>query len=242
MTSSLITFNYLGNLMKLSISMTRSEAGFGWLLMACQLLILPIAAVIINSLLPVPLTDSVLNILLFLAEFILAILIFHRFLAASARHSIRNPFRTLRFAVLGLVMYYIGSFVVGLLISAVSPDFFNVNDSAIFQMAQDNYSLMAICTVLLVPFTEELIYRGLIFRSLHSKSRLIAYVVSAAVFSVIHVAGYIGTASSVTLLLCFLQYIPAGLSLCWAYEKADSIWAPILMHMTVNQVSISLMR
>ena len=228
--------------MKLSISMSRREMTLGWLLMACQLLILPVAAVIINSLLPNPLTDTALNTLLFLADFILAILIFHRFLAASARHALRMPFRSLRFAALGLILYYIGSFLVGLVISSVSQDFSNVNDNAIFEMAQDNYFQIAICTVLLVPFTEELIYRGVIFRSLHSKSRLAAYVVSAAVFSLIHVAGYIGTASGTVLLLCFLQYIPAGLSLGWAYEKADSIWAPILMHMTVNQISISLMR
>lgn len=228
--------------MKLSISMSRREMILGWLLMAGQLVILPIVAVIINSLLSNPLSDFTLNILLFVTDFLLAIIIFRRFLAASARHSIRTPFRSLRFAALGLILYYIGSFLVGLLISAVSEDFFNVNDSAIFQMAQDNYFPMAICTVLLVSVTEELIYRGLIFRSLHRKNRFVAYLVSACVFSLIHVAGYIGTASGTILLLCFLQYIPAGLSLGWAYEKADSIWAPILMHMTVNQVSISLMR
>lgn len=228
--------------MRLSISMTRKEVRFGWLLMALQLLILPIAAVAVNSLLPVPLSNSVLNILLFIVDFILAVMIFHRFLGASARHSFENPIRTLRFAVLGLILYYIGSFLVGLLIGAVSEDFLNVNDSAIYEMTQENYALMSLCTVFLVPFTEELIYRGLIFRSLQKKNRIIAYLISAAVFSLIHIAGYVGIASGTVLLLCFLQYIPAGLALGWAYEKADSIWAPILMHMTVNQISISLMR
>ena len=228
--------------MKLSISMTRKEAGFGWLLMACQLLILPILAVLINSLMPAPLSDSVLNIALFAADFLLAIVIFHRFLAVSARYSLDNPFKTLRFAFFGLVFYYIGSFLIGLLISSVSVDFANLNDSAIYEMTQENYSLIAVCTVFLVPITEELIYRGLIFRTLHSKSRLLAYLVSAGVFSLIHIVAYVGSASSTILLLCFLQYLPAGLALGWAYEKADSIWAPILMHMTVNQVSMNLMR
>jgi membrane protease YdiL (CAAX protease family) len=39
-----------------------------------------------------------------------------------------------------------------------------------------------------------------------------------------------------------VQYLPAGLALAWAYEKADTIWAPILMHMTINQISITFMR
>ena len=228
--------------MKLSISMSRREIVFGWLLMAGQLLILPTLAVTINSFLPAPLSIASMNILLFGVEFLLAILIFQRFLLASAKRALGAPFRCLRFAALGLGLYYLTSFLVGLLITAVSEDFLNLNDDTISQMAQENYLLIGISTVFLVPFTEELLYRGLIFRSLHGKSRLAAYVVSAAVFSVIHVASYIGTASAEVLLLSFLQYIPAGFLLGWAYEKADTIWAPILMHITINQISISLMR
>lgn len=228
--------------MKLSISMTRGEVCLGWVLMALQLLVLPVVAVLVNSLLPAPLSVTQLNIALFAGEFLLAVIIFRRFLADSIRHSFRSPIRTLRFAFLGLLLYYAGSFVVGLVIGAVSEDFANINDSNIYEMVQENFALMTLCTVVLVPVTEELLYRGLIFRSLQGKNRMLAYLVSAGVFSLIHIAGYIGTTTPVTLLLCFLQYIPAGLALGWAYEKADSICAPVLMHMAVNQVSISLMR
>ena len=228
--------------MKLSISMSRKEVIFGWLLMAGQLLILPVVAVMLNDMLPAPLSDTQLNIALFALEFLLATVIFRKFLISSARLALRTPFRCLRFSALGLLLYYIGSFLVGLVIGSVDSDFSNINDSNISVLAQDNYTLIFLCTVLLVPVTEELLYRGLIFRGLQKKNRLIAYLVSAAVFSLIHVVGYIGMTSTTTLLLCFLQYLPAGLSLAWAYEKADTIWAPILMHMTVNQISISLMR
>ena len=228
--------------MKLSISMSRKEVIFGWLLMAGQLLILPVIAVTVNGVLPAPVSDAQMNIALFVLEFLLATVIFRKFLKASTRLALCTPFRCLRFAALGLLLYYLGSFVVGLVIGYIDPDFSNINDSNISILAQDNYTLMFLCTVLLVPVTEELLYRGLIFRGLQKKNRLVAYLLSAVVFSLIHVVGYIGMTSSTTLLLCLLQYIPAGLSLCWAYEKADTIWAPILMHMTVNQISISLMR
>ncbi len=228
--------------MKLSISMSRKEVIFGWLLMAGQLLILPVIAVTVNGVLPAPVSDAQMNIALFVLEFLLATVIFRKFLRASARRALGSPFRCLRFAALGLLLYYIGSFVVGLVIGYIDSDFSNINDSNISILAQDNYTLMFLCTVLLVPVTEELLYRGLIFRGLQKKNRLVAYLLSAVVFSLIHVVGYIGLTSTTTLLLCLLQYIPAGLSLCWAYEKADTIWAPILMHMTVNQISISLMR
>ena len=44
------------------------------------------------------------------------------------------------------------------------------------------------------------------------------------------------------LFLSFLQYVPAGLCLAWSYEKADSIWAPILIHIAVNQMGNLAMR
>ena len=42
-------------------------------------------------------------------------------------------------------------------------------------------------------------------------------------------------------LLCALQYLPAGVALGWTYEKADTIWAPILVHSMVNAVGMGLM-
>ena len=58
----------------------------------------------------------------------------------------------------------------------------------------------------------------------------------------IHVMGYIGQFDWLTLVLCFLQYIPAGLWLAWAYEKSDSIFAPMLIHTAINAIGIYAMR
>ncbi len=228
--------------MKLSISMTQNEVRFGWLFLGLQLLALPVLLVLVNTLLPVPLTDVSLNFLMFLIDFGLTLLIFHRFLLSSVRFSASTPFLCLRFAVIGLLLYYLSTFLVGLFIQTVCPNFLNVNDCNIHSMAQENYSLMVAGTVLLVPVTEETLYRGLVFGSLQKKNRTVAYILSTVLFGLIHVTGYIGTVSPIILLLCLLQYMPAGLCLAWAYEKADSICTPILMHMAINQLSISFMR
>ena len=42
--------------------------------------------------------------------------------------------------------------------------------------------------------------------------------------------------------MAFLQYLPAGLCLAWAYTKADTIFAPILIHAIINAVSIGLVK
>lgn len=228
--------------MKLSVSMTCKEDQMGWLVLALQLFVLPAVLVAVNTLLPVPLSSTYLNFLLFLINFLAVILVFHRFLGHSARRAAREPFRCLRFAAIGLSLYYAATYLIGLFIQAVYPDFSNVNDSSIQSMASENYAIMLIGTVLLVPLTEEALFRGLIFRKLHQKSRVSAYILSTVFFGLIHITGYIGATPLPVLLLCLIQYIPAGVFLAWAYEKADSIWAPILMHMAINQISMSYMR
>ena len=36
-------------------------------------------------------------------------------------------------------------------------------------------------------------------------------------------------------------FFPAGIALAWAYEKADTIFAPVLMHCLINAVSFGLL-
>jgi len=222
--------------------MTRTEVCFGWIYFLIQLFLLPSILVIGNQLFDEPLSVAELNFVMFALNFLVVTVLFHRYLLESARLSLAAPMGCLRAAFLGLMLYYLGNLIVGRLIFAIDPDFANVNDANISAMTQEQYTLMAIGTVLLVPPVEEVFYRGLVFRGLHGKSRIAAYAVSTLVFSAVHILGYIGTSDWSTLVLCFLQYVPASIALAWAYERSDSIWAPILMHMTVNQIGILAMR
>lgn len=223
---------------KLSVPMTRTETVLGWIYFVFQLLFLGTILVVINLFLPDPLSITELNILLFIINFICIMLIFPKFLWMNLRITASSFFTTLRSAGIGFLLYYGSSILVNMLVFAVKPDFANANDSNISEMLQDNYMLMAICTVLLVPIVEETLYRGLMFRSLYNRSPLLGYLLSTVLFALIHVVGYIGSYDILTLGLCFLQYIPAGVFLGWAYVNADSIWAPIIIHMTVNQIGI----
>lgn len=210
--------------------------------MVLQLLILPVILTLINLLAGSPLSDAALNFAFFALNFICVTVIFRHYLIASLRQAFAAPMQCLRTALFGFILYYGASYIVSILIYFIAPEFSNVNDDSIAGMTQDNFALMSIGTVLLVPPVEEVLYRGLIFRGLYNSSRVAAYTVSTLVFCAIHVFGYIGFYDPLTLLLCFLQYIPAGLCLGWAYARADSIWAPILIHITVNLIGISAMR
>lgn len=214
----------------------------GWLFLLIQLVFLPWLLSAVSAITGWPSSPAVLNFLMFAINFLFTVLIFHRFLWQSLKAMLRAPFLCLRAAFLGLIVYYLADLLLGTLIRSFSPAFSNLNDANIISMTQEHYALMALGTVLLVPIAEEVLYRGLIFGALHKRSRLAAYLVSVPAFCLIHVVGYIGVYEPLQLVLGFLQYVPAGLCLGWAYEKADTIWAPILMHISINQIALSLMR
>lgn len=227
---------------KLSVSLTHSEFFWGWIWLAVQLIVLPTVLEACNLLLGTPLSIAELNFVSFCINFIAVAVIFRKLLLNCGKIALSQPWRCLRAAGIGLMLYWLLSYLYGIVLYFVSPDFTNVNDSSVGAMVAENYELLAFGTVLLVPVAEETLFRGLIFGSLYNRNRFWAYTVSVVAFAALHVIGYIGYYPAMQLLLCFLQYIPASISLAWAYTKADSIWAPILMHITINQIAILSMR
>ena len=82
----------------------------------------------------------------------------------------------------------------------------------------------------------------MVFGGLYNRRPVMAYVLSTVCFSAIHVVGYIGLFSWDILALCFLQYLPAGIALGWAWTQSGSILAPVAMHILINAIGILAMR
>ena len=227
---------------QLYISMSRSEKIWGWLYMAFSLIALPSLLKYLNTMLAAPINESTLNFVFYCVNFLAVCCIFRRFLRDSLVAMWRDLWNFVQAVVLGYVAYWAATKVMGFIMSYLIPGFQNINDSAITAMVHENFTLMAISVVLLVPLTEEALYRGLIFRNLYRSSQVAAYLVSMAAFAAIHVLGYIGTESITTLAVCFLQYLPAGLCLAWTYTKADNLFAPVIVHAIVNAIAIGAVR
>ncbi len=227
---------------KLSVPLTKTETATGWIYWAFQMFLLPLILAFMNRIIPKPLSEAKINFLFFGINFIFVTVILRHFLITSLKNMLKRPFFVLRFAFFGLLLYFLLNVVVNVAVGYIKPDFINQNDATLKSFYQENYAILGIGTVLLVPTVEESFYRGLVFQGLHKKSRILAYVVSVTVFSLIHIVGYIGVYDPLSFLLSFMQYLPAGIALAWAYEKADNIVAPILIHTTVNQIAISAMR
>lgn len=222
--------------------MTRQETLFGWVYLGLQLLVIPTLLQVINLYLPTPMSDAALNFLYFSVNLAAVLWIFRRFLKKSLDAAMGRMGWMLQSAFLGFAVYQLATYAIGRLIGTLYPGFANVNDGNIASMTQQSYTMMAMGTIFFVPIAEETLYRGLVFQGLYNRNKAAAYTVSTLVFCAIHVVGYVGVYEPVLLLLCFVQYIPAGLCLAWAYARADTILAPILIHMTVNAMGIYTLR
>ena len=188
------------------------------------------------------LNTAQVNFLFFTINFTATTVIFRNFFFRSLGEAFRVPGQTIWSAVWA----YLGVLTLGGLVSSLilrlEPNFANVNNMAIQTMASEDFLLMGIGAGFLAPIAEELLFRGLIFRSLYDRSPPAAHLISMALFSAIHVSGYIGAYEPKLLVLCFMQYLPAAYCLNFAYRRSGTIAAPILTHMLVNLMSLLAMR
>jgi membrane protease YdiL (CAAX protease family) len=90
--------------------------------------------------------------------------------------------------------------------------------------------LIVLAVVILAPLAEEVFFRGVVYNAwLREAGRRWAFFGSSALFAAVHL-------SLVSLVPIFLL----GLALAWVYERSRSLLAPIVMHATVNGVSVAL--
>lgn len=220
----------------------RREVIFGTVYLLLYLLVLPSLISLVNVPGYVSLSDAQLNFLFFCVNFLAVLVIFRKYLLQSLRDALAVPFPTIWYAILGCAGNSVLSNYLHIALMMFFPWFFNVNDSSISQLLGQDRTLMFIGTIFLVPVTEELLFRGLIFRSLYDRSPLKAHLVTMVAFSAIHVLSYVGSYEPVQLLLCFIQYLPAAYCLNFSYRYGGTILSPILMHVMTNIFALSAMR
>ena len=222
--------------------MTRQETLSGLIYMAFQFIFLPSLLYAVNGMLKTPLKESELNFLYYFLNFIAMLVLFHDFLGRSGAQIRKHPGLFLEAVILGLVAYYACFWLCEKCVDLLMPGFSNRNNTSIEGMFAQSRFLMLIGTVILVPPFEECIFRGLIFRNLHGKNPALAYIVSILLFALVHIVGFLPDYSPLEVVLAVLQYLPAGLCLAWSYTRAQSIFAPILIHAAVNYITVNGLR
>ena len=226
----------------ISVSLTRREQIWGWIYLALELLVLPSGLYLLTSRFFPGTSATTVNFLFYLLNFLAICLIFRSYLRRNWAIARTGLLKVLLQVLLGLVAYWVSAILFAALTLHLMPDFFNVNDQSIAALSQDGYLLMVLGTVVLVPTAEECLFRGLLFRGIYSKSRWGAYLVSAVAFAFIHISGYLGSYDLTHLMLCLIQYLPAGLILACSYEASNTIFTPIIIHTLINAIGIYSMR
>ncbi len=86
--------------------------------------------------------------------------------------------------------------------------------------------------VILGPITEEIIYRGLIYKRIKGYSDVVVGIyISSIIFGIVHFN-----------LVQGLYALALGVILCYVYEKYKTIFAPIILHISANLMALIVMK
>lgn len=118
--------------------------------------------------------------------------------------------------------------IIGTLIAVNFPSLAEGLEEMLFSPDNGLLTTIAIIilTAIIVPIWEELFFRGFLYK--WSRNRLGIWMgisLNAVLFGLVHVIP----------LQVFLAAV-MGFALAWVYERSNSLWAPILMHMFNNLV------
>lgn len=178
--------------------------------------------------------DASLQLFYMVINFIATLLIFRRFLVASVKDMKGKIRRTILSALLGFAIYYVINLQIVFVYFLFDLEPQNLNQEAIDVLMVETPWQMILCAVVFAPFVEELLFRGLFFAPLYRKLPILAYVLSSVIFAAIHVVGAIGFLPLGEVLLCLVQYLPAGIALGFVYQRTGNIFGPMLLHFTIN--------
>ena len=102
-------------------------------------------------------------------------------------------------------------------------------------VTKENFLYVSLYISFANSFLEEFFFRGFVFTNLKQHSgRKLAYIFSAAAFSLYHVAMMIGWFSPALFLLVMAGLVVGGMIFNWLNEKLDTIYCSWLTHMFAN--------
>ena len=143
--------------------------------------------------------------------------------------------------ILGFALYYAGTWAVQALEHLLAGQVTIYNNETVNDLIFENRYVMLAVSVIFAPVIEETLVRGVVFGTIRPASRVLAYIVSALLFTLMHNWQYFGLYPALSILLSCLPYIPASVALAWVYEKGGTIWAPITLHALINAMSFGLL-
>ncbi len=169
--------------------------------------------------------------------FAVTLIIFHRFIGRTTTLFLENAVGSLKVLAVGFIAFYGLNELTYRLTRLVVGNHSNLNDMTISAQIDAAPRTTLLIVVILAPFVEEVLFRGLVFGGLRSKSRLAAYALSCALFALLHVWQYALVSQDITYLVLMIQYLVPGLVLAWCFDRSGTLWTSMLLHAGVNALS-----
>ena len=227
---------------KATTYMTYGEQIAGVVFFVIYLLVLPFVTTplfdLAERLLAVSISSAMRNMLYYYILFAVTVIIFHGFLARTSRHLVDNLGLACKSLAVGLVGLYGLNELVYRLTNLVFTNHTNLNDTTISAQVNDAPHMTLLIVIFLAPFVEEVLFRGLIFGNLKGKSPWVAYLVSCALFALLHVWQFAVVNQDITYFVLMLQYLVPGLVLAWVYDRTGTLWTSIGLHAAANALSV----
>ena len=171
--------------------------------------------------------------------FALTLILFYNFIGKNTQRFFGNLNQTLATWGSGLVGFYGLNELLFRVTRLLWGNGLNLNDIAISAQIDGEPRTTLLIVIFLAPFVEEVLFRGYVFGSLRDHSRAVAYVVSCVLFAFLHVWQFAaGDLLNFSRILLLVQYLVPGLVLGWSYDRCGNLWAPILIHMSVNALHV----
>ena len=221
--------------------LTEGEKIAGTVFFVIYLLVLPFvtrpALDLLGRLLGTTIGESLGNTIYYYVLFAVTLIIFHRFIGHTTTLFLENAVGSLKVLAVGFIAFYGLNELTYRLTRLVVGNHTNLNDMTISAQIDAAPRTTLLIVVILAPFVEEVLFRGLVFGGLRGKSRLAAYVLSCALFALLHVWQYALVNQDITYLVLMIQYLVPGLVLAWCFDRSGTLWTSILLHAGVNALS-----
>lgn len=113
------------------------------------------------------------------------------------------------------------------------------NQTIINEYITDYPVMTFMLSVFLGTFTEEILYRGIIFQTLRQRGKVCACLGSALLFGFIHIISSItnGSYDFKTIIVILFNYVIMGLAFAIIFEKYRNIYINYFVHMAWNAVA-----
>ena len=219
-------------------NMTGAQTVLGWCYLPVHIFILPIILPVLAAYSDTQLDTMTLNIVYYAIGILFVMALEIKYLRRDFDNLLDRPGWTILTLIQGYFINMVLSYAVVLVLETIISSVSNPNNNEVSNLLQENSGSMFGLAVFIGPIVEEVLFRGAVFGSIRKKSRVAAYIVSIALFSLYHVWSYAIAYGDASLLIYAVQYIPVSFTLAWIYERTSSIWASIFFHMGTNAVSL----